>query len=408
MKATPYRLALMAGLALGLAQATPALAQAGISDDVVRIGVLTDLNGVNADLGEAAVIAAQMAVEDFGGKVLDKPVELLTADSQNKPDASSLVVRRWFDEDKVDMITDLGLTHVALAAMDVAAAHNKLAIAVSAAGTSITNENCTPTGIHWLYDTYSVSAGIANAMLKKGYKSWYFITVDYAFGKTLEQDASQVIEAGGGKVLGSVRHPLSSNDMASYIVSAMGSKADVIALANSNADTQNAIKQAVTFGATQTQKIVPMVMYLNTVHGLGLEEAQGLFLSEGFYWDRTEASREWSQRFFERAKVMPNALAAGVYSSIVNYLKAVDKAGTDDTDTVNKTLRSMPIDDFVIENGKIREDGRLVHDMYLFQVKTPEESKGPWDYYKLLDTIPGEQAFMPLSKSRCQLVTNKD
>jgi branched-chain amino acid transport system substrate-binding protein len=407
MKPTPNRLSLAIAFALGLAQAAPALAQPDISDDVVRIGVLTDLNGVNADLGKASVIAAQMAVEDFGSKVLGKPVELLSADSQNKPDASSLVVRRWFDEDKVDMITDLGLTHVALAAIDVAAARNKLAIAVSAAGTNITNENCTSTSIHWLYDTYSVSAGIANAMLKNGYKSWYFITVDYAFGKALEKDASEVIEAGGGKVLGSVRHPLSSNDMASFIVSAMSSKAQVIALANSNADTQNAIKQAVTFGATQTQKIVPMVMYLNTVHGLGLEEAQGLYLSEGFYWDRTEAGRKWSQRFFERAKVMPNALAAGVYSSIINYLKAVEKAGTDETDAVNRTLRSMPIEDFVIENGKIREDGRLVHDMYLFQVKTPRESKGPWDYYKHIDTIPGAQAFMPLSKSKCKLVAGK-
>lgn len=379
-------------------------AQAEISDGVVKIGVLTDLNGVNADLGKSSVLAAQMAVEDFGGKVLGKPVELLTADSQNKPDASSLAVRSWFDQDKVDMITDLGLTHVALAAIDVAAQKNKLAIAVSAAGTNITNENCTPTSIHWLYDTYSLAAGTANAMLKNGQKSWYFITVDYAFGKALEKDASDVIKAGGGEVLGSVRHPLSSPDMSSYILQAISSKSQVIALANSNADTQNAIKQAVAFGATRNQKIVPMVMYLNTVHGLGLAEAQGLYLTEGFYWDRTPESRAWAQRFHERAKVMPNALAAGVYSSVWNYLKAVEKAGTDATDAVNRTLRSMDIEDFVIERGKIRADGRLVHDMYLFQVKTPEESKGPWDYYKHIDTIPGEQAFMPLSKSKCKLV----
>ncbi|HRO60146.1 MAG TPA: ABC transporter substrate-binding protein [Burkholderiaceae bacterium] len=393
-------------IAASLTAATvPALhAQESISDGVVRIGVLTDLNGVNADLGKASVVAAQMAVDDFGNKVLGKPVELLTADSQNRPDASSLAVRQWFDQDKVDMITDLGLTHVALAAIDVAAARNKLAIAVSAAGTSITNEKCTPTSIHWLYDTYSVAVGTTKAMLKSGYKSWYFITVDYAFGKALEKDATDVIEANGGKVLGSVRHPLSSNDMASPVMSAISSKAQVIALANSNADTQNAIKQAVAFGATKDQRVAPFVMYLNTVHGLGLQEAQGLYLTEGFYWDMTAESRAWSKRFFERAKVMPNALAAGVYSSVLNYLKAVEKAGTDETDAVNRSLRSMSIDDPVIKGGKIRPDGRLVHDMYLFQVKTPEESKGAWDYYKLVDTIPGDEAFMPLSKSQCALV----
>ena len=231
-----------------------------------------------------------------------------------------------------------------------------------------------------------------------------FITVDYAFGKALEKDATEVIEAAGGKVLGSVRHPLSSSDMASPILAAISSKAQVIALANSNADTQNAIKQAVAFGATKDQRVAPFVMYLNTVHGLGLQEAQGLYLTEGFYWDMTPEARAWSQRFFERAKVMPNALAAGVYSSVVNYLKAVEQAGTDETDAVNRTLRSMTIDDPVIKGGKIRPDGRLVHDMYLFQVKSPAESKGAWDYYKLVDTIPGDEAFVPLSKSKCTLV----
>ena len=300
-------------LSLTTGFATTLHAQDKISDGVVKIGVLTDLSGINASIGRANVIAANMAAEDFGGKVLGKPIEILSGDTLNKPDATSVLVRRWFDRDKVDMITDLGLTHVAIAAIDIAAAKNKLAIAVSAAGTGITNENCKSTSIHWMYDTYSLAVGTAKAMLKSGNKSWYFITVDYAFGKSLEKDATDVIEAGGGKVLGSVKHPLSSLDMSSYIVSAMSSKAQVIALANSNLDTQNAIKQAVAFGATKEQKIVPLLMYLDTVHGLGLQEAQGLYLTEGFYWDRTPEIRAWAERFFARAKVMPNALAAGVY-----------------------------------------------------------------------------------------------
>ncbi len=375
-----------------------------ISDGVVKIGVLTDLSGVNSDIGRASVVAAKMAIDDFGGKVLGVPVELVTGDSQNKPDSASLLVRTWFDRDKVDMITDLGLTNIALAATAVAAEKNKLAIAVSAAGTNLTNENCTPVSIHWMYDTHAVSVGTARALLKEGQKSWYFITVDYAFGKALEKDATDVITAGGGKVLGSVRHPLSSSDMASFVMSAMTSKAQVIALANSNMDTVNAIKQAVALGATGDQRLAPLVMYINTVHGMGLKEAQGLYLTEGFYWDQTPESRAWARRFFERHKAMPNALAAGVYSSVLNYLRAVQAAKTDDTAAVNRTLRSMRIKDPVIPDGFIRPDGRLVHDMYLYQVKKPAESNYPWDYYKLVATIPGDQAFAPLENSRCPLV----
>ncbi|MGB3487577.1 MAG: ABC transporter substrate-binding protein [Xanthobacteraceae bacterium] len=374
------------------------------SDGKVKIGVLTDLSGPAQDIGKGSVVAAQIAIEEFGGKVLGKEIEFISGDTSNKPDVASAVARQWIDIEKVDVLVDLGLTHTALAVLPIAADKNKIAIAVSPAGTNITNEACTATSIHWMYDTYALAAGTSRVLVDKGMKNWFFITTDYAFGHALEKDARDYITSAGGNVVGTVRHPFNASDMSSFVLTAQGSKANVIALANSNNDTVNAVKQAQEYGVTPTQYVAPLVMYLSTVHGMGLDLAQGLYLTEGFYWNQDERARGFAEKFKAKTKTMPGSLPAGTYSAVLNYLKAVEKAGSDDTETVMKTLRSMEIDDAVVRHGKIRADGRLIHDMYVFQVKSPAESKEPFDYYNTVGVVKGDDAFQPLAKSRCPLV----
>lgn len=390
--------------------ATGALGQAKISDDVVKIGVLTDLSGIYSDLsGPGSVLAARMAIEDFAkdGRILGKPIELVSADTQNKPDVASTQARRWWDQEKVDTIVDVVATNVALAVLELGKQKNKITLMSGPASLPITNENCTATNVHWMYDTYALSVGTGNALVKQGGKSWFFITADYAFGANLEKDTTAVVVANGGKVVGSIRHPFpnSSGDFASFLLKAQASKAEVIALANAGGDAINTVKQAAEFGITSGgQKLAPLLMFLTDVHSLGLKAAQGMYLTEGFYWDQDEAARAWSKRFFEQHKRMPTMIQAGVYSAVLNYLRAIQAAKTDDTAAVMKQLKSMPIEDPVIRKGRIREDGRLVHDMLLLQVKKPSESKGPWDYYHVRSIIPGDEAFQPLSMSRCPLV----
>lgn len=397
------RSATAAFVALALASALPAQAQ--VSADVVKVGLLIDMSGSYSDLaGPGSVIAGRMAVEDFGGKVLGKPIELVVADSQNKADIASTKAREWFDTGNVDAVLDLVPTNVALAVMEVAAQKNKIAVVVGSASTPITNEKCTATSMHWMYDTYSSSIGVGRALAKKGNDTWFFVTADYAFGKALEKDVSDVVAAAGGKVVGAVRHPLNAQDFSSVLLQAQGSKAKVVGLANAGGDAVNAIKQASEFGLTRNQIVAPLLLFISDVHSLGLPAAQGLFLTEGFYWDRNEQTRAWSRRFFEKHKRMPTMAQAGVYSAVTHYLKSVKAAGTDGTDAVLRKMRDTPVQDVVIPNGKIREDGRLVHDMLLLQVKKPAESKAPWDYYHVRDVIPADQAFRPLAQSACPLV----
>lgn len=386
-----------------------AAAQAGkISDDVVRVGVLTDLSSIYSDLsGPGSVLAAKMALEDFSkdGKVLGKKVEILSADTQNKPDIAANRAREWYDKDRVDAIVDLPATNVALAVMEVAEQKNRITLVSTAASLPITNDKCTATNVHWMYDTHALSVGTAKAVVDSGKKSWFFITADYAFGHALERDASKVVTDNGGTVIGSVRHPFPGSDFSSFLLKAQASKADVIALSNAGNDTINSVKQAAEFGIMGSkQTVVPLLMFISDIHSLGLKTAQGMFLTEGFYWDQNERSRAWSKRFFLRHKKMPTMVQAGVYSAVLNYLKAIKAAGTDEPAAVMAQLKSMTIDDAVIQKGKIRADGRLVHDMLLLEVKKPAESKAPWDYYKIKAMIPGDQAFQPLSKSTCKLV----
>lgn len=392
-----------AALAAALCQA--ALAD-GISDGVVRIGVVTDMGGALSDLsGRGSVTAVKMAVEDFGGKVLGRPIEVLEMDHQNKPDVASSKIREWFDVQKVDMITDLTNSAVALAAIDIARDKNRIAIVNGAGATKITNEACTPNSIHYAWDTYAMANGTAKAVLKNGGTTWYFLTADYAFGQQSEKDVSDVVRSGGGKVLGSARHPLGVSDFSSFMLSAKNSGAKIIGLANGGSDTINAIKSAQEFGIDpQKQHLVGLAVFITDIHSVGLKSAQGLLLTAPFYWDRDDRTRQWSHRFFERMKKMPTAIQAANYSSTLHYLRAVQAAGTDATQPVMAKMKSMKINDFFAHNGTIREDGRMMHDMYLVQVKTPAESRYPWDYYKVVNTIPASEAFMPLSRSACPLV----
>ncbi|MBB6309816.1 ABC transporter substrate-binding protein [Xanthobacter tagetidis] len=403
-----HAFAVSAALApLALAAAFPAAAQAPkVSDDVVKIGLIEDMSGVYADItGMGAVTAARMAVEEFGGKVLGKPVEVVFADHQNKADIGGAIARRWFDSENVDAILDVASSSPALAALEVAKDKKKI-IALSSPGSiRITNDACGPYVIHWAYDSYAIAHSTGTALVKQGNDSWYFIVADYAFGHSLAKDTGDVVTANGGKVVGSTRLPVGTTDFASALLQAQGSGAKVVALANAGGDTINSIKQAAQFGITQGgQKLATLAGFINDVHGLGLKEAQGLTITEASYWDMNDETRKWSQRFFEKMKAMPNMLQTGTYSATLHYLKAVEAAGTDETEAVMRKMREIPVNDVFYKNGKIRVDGRMVHDMYLFQVKKPSESKGPWDYYNLIATIPGDQAFQPLALSTCPLV----
>lgn len=379
---------------------------AGASPDgPVKIAVLGDMSGAYADLsGKGSVIAAQMAIEDFGGSVLGKPIELVSADHQSKTDVALTIARRWYDVEGVDMITDLTHSAVALAVQGVSKQKKKINLVTSTASTALTNKECSPWGVHWTFDAYALSNGAARAMLQEGAKKWYFITADYAFGHNLEATAAEIIKQGSGTVLGRSLHPLNTTDFASHLVKAQASGADVIALANAGTDTSNVVKQANEFGLTKKQHIAALLVFLSDVHSMGLKNAQGLTFVEAFYWDLTPETRAWSQRFFKRHGAMPTMVHAGTYSAVMHYLTAIKAANTKDSDAVMAKMRELPVNDFAFKNGRIRPDGVMDHDMYLFRVKKPEESKGPWDYYKLIRTIPQGQAFQPLEESECPLV----
>ncbi len=386
-----------------------ALAQQGkVSDDVVKIGVLTDLSGLYSDLsGKGAVEAVKMAVEDFGGKVLGKPIEVISADHQNKADIASTKVREWIDTDKVDMIADLVTSSTALAAVKVAAEKKHIAIVNGAASSRLTSEDCTPYTVHYAYDTVALARGTGNAVVKQGGDTWFFLTADYAFGKSLEKDTTDVVKANGGKVLGSVLHPLNASDFSSYLLQAQSSGAKIIGLANAGGDTINSIKAANEFGLLKSgkQKLAGLLVFITDIHALGLQATQGLFATEGFYWDLNDDTRKWSERFAKRmGGKMPTMVQAGDYSSTMHYLKAIQAAGTDDADAVMKKMKETPVNDFYSKGGKVREDGRFVHDMYLVQVKAPAESKKPWDYYHVRATIPGDQAYKSIAEGVCAFV----
>ena len=384
-------------------------AQAQVSDGVVKIGVLTDMAGPYSGMGgKGSVIAAKMAVDDcLKAECKGMKIEVLSADHQNKADIAATKAREWLDRDKVDAFADITNSAVALSVQKLIKEKGGIAMYSGPATTRLTDEDCAETGFHWMFDTYSSASGAAAALTRAGDKSWYFVTVDYAFGHSLEKDATEVIKSYGGTVVGSVRHPLNASDFSSFIMQAQSSKAQVIGLANGAQDTVNAIKAAREFGidGTKGQKVASLLMFLTDVHSLGLKQAQGLMFSEGFYWDMDDKTRAFSAQFEKQFKgYKPTMVQAGVYSSVRHYLKSVAAAKTDDSKIVAQKMRELPIDDPIMRNASIRPDGRVIHDMYLFQVKTPAESKGPWDYYKTVSTIPAQIAFKPLSQSSCPLV----
>jgi len=384
---------------------TTSFAGAQVSDGVVKIGVLTDMTGLYSDLsGRGSVAAAQMAVEDFGGKVLGKRIEVVAADHQNKPDVGASIARRWFDLEQVDAIADVPTSSVAFAVQEIARQKNRALLISSSGSSDLTGKACSPFSVHWTYDTYALSHAVGNALLKRGADTWFFLTADYAFGLALEKDARAVVEAGGGKVLGSVRHPQDTSDFSSFLLQAQRSKAKIVALANAGGDTVNSIKQAQEFGITPKQQIVGLLTYISDVHSLGLQNAQGLLLASAFYWDMNEETRAWAKRFIARVNKVPTMANAGVYGAVLHYLKAIEAAKTDQASVVVSTMKKIPVNDFFTKNGSVREDGRVMRNLYLFQVKTPGESKYKYDYYKLLDTIPAEKAFRPLSEGNCPLV----
>lgn len=380
---------------------------AQVSGDAVRIGVLNDQSGLYAEFGGlGSVAAARMAVEDFGGAVLGKPIEVLSADHQNKPDVASNIARQWFDVDGVDAIADLTNSAVSLAVQSIAKERSKVALFSGPATTRLTNEDCSPTGFHWTFDTYSQAIGSARAVLQEGGKNWFLLVADYAFGHQMATDLAHEVVAGGGKVVGQVRHPTGTNDFSSFLLQAQASNAQIIGLANGGADTVNAVKQTSEFGITEKgKKLVGLVLVISDVHALGLNSAKGLVATTAYYWDRDDASRDFAKRYEDRMGRKPGMVQAGVYSSVLHYLKAVKAAGTDEGKTVAARMRETPVDDFFSRGGRIRQDGRMLHEMYLVEVKRPAESKGPWDYYKVLRTIPADQAAMPLSASKCPLVS---
>jgi branched-chain amino acid transport system substrate-binding protein len=393
----------VAGVAFA-ALASPAGAQA-ISDDVVKIGVLTDMSSLYADAtGKGSVTAVQMAVADYGGKVKGKPVEVVYADHQNKPDVGVSIARNWYDNEKVDAIFDVPTSSVALPISALTREKNKININSGGGSSDLTGPACSPNTVHWTYDTYALSNVAGKAMVKAGEDTWFFVTADYAFGQALERDAAAVVTSNGGKVLGDVRAPLNTSDFSSFLLQAQASKAKVIGLANAGGDTTNALKQAAEFGIMPGQKMIALLMEITDVHSLGAKATQGLIVTDAFYWDRDDESRAFSKRFYEKVGHMPTMIQAGLYSATMHYLKAIEAIGTDEAPKVMEQMRKMPINDFFAKNGKIRIDGRMVHDMYLFEVKKPEESKGEWDLYKLIATVPGDEAFRPLDKGGCPLV----
>ena len=374
--------------------------------DTIKIGVLADMSSLYADLGgPGSVVAVQMAVDDFGGTVLGKKIAVVSADHQNKPDVAASIARQWFDEQGVQMITDLTTSSVALAVQAIAREKNKVILINGAASSDLTGKACAPTSVHWVYDTTALANGTGAAVVKAGGNTWFFITADYAFGHALQRDTAAVVEANGGKVLGSVNVPLNSADFSSFLLQAQQSKAKIIGLANAGGDTINSIKQAAEFGITAGgQSLAGLLLFVSDIHSLGLQTAQGLKLTESFYWDQDDQTRAWSKKFFDKTNKEPSMVQAGNYSATMHYLEAVKAAGTLEAAAVMKELKSKPINDFVIRNGHIQDDGSLVHDMYLYEVKKPSESKGPWDLYKLVSTIPGAEAFKRPHGNECPAV----
>ncbi|GGF15474.1 ABC transporter permease [Aliidongia dinghuensis] len=378
---------------------------AAAADGGVKIGVLSDMDGLySGTAGPGSVEAARMAIEDFGGQALGKPIELVSASHQNKADVGAAITRGWFERDHVDAIFDLNNSAVALAVANLARAQSKVVVYTGTASSALTNEACAPTTVHYVYDTYALASNSARAVVAGGGKTWFMVAADYAFGKMMTENVSDVVAESGGKMVGTVYHPLDTADFSSFLLQAQSSGADVVALGSATHDMVNAVTQARQFAITPAQKLVAMLVFIQDVHALGLERAQGMTFTTGFYWDRTEATRTWSKRFFERMKTMPSMIHAGTYSAVMHYLQAVSEAGTTDGPTVAETMKRLPIHDFFAENGHIRPDGRMVHDMYVVTVKSPAESKYPWDYYKILATIPADEAFQPLAKSSCPLV----
>ena len=398
---------------VGLAALAVALgcgsAQAQFSDGVIKIGVMNDMSGTYADLsGPGSVLAAKMAVDDFGAAAKGLKVEIVGADHQNKPDIGSNVVRSWLDVDKVDVIVDVPTSSVALAVNEIVREKNKVFLISGAAASNLTGDKCSPNTVHWTYDTWSLANGTGNAIVKTGGKNWFFLTADYAFGHALERDTAAVVEKNGGKVLGKVRHPFPATDFSSFLLQAQASKAQIIGLANAGADTTNAIKQAAEFGIVKGgQSLAALLIFLTDIKALGLPTAQGLTFTEAWYWDQNDNNREFAKKFAEQNKgIYPSMVHAGVYSAVTHYLKAVADLKSDaDGKAVVAKMKSMPTDDKLFGKGTIRADGRKIHPMYLFEVKKPEELKGPWDLYKLRATIPADEAFRPISEGKCPLVS---
>ncbi|WP_369869805.1 ABC transporter substrate-binding protein [Achromobacter sp. AONIH1] len=379
-------------------------AQAQFSDDVIRIGFITDLSGVySGPDGPGGVEAIRMAIEEMGGSIDGRKIELITADHQNKADIASAKAREWFDQKGLDVLIGGTNSSAALAMSRVAADKKKPIIVVGAGAPALTNEQCTPYTLNYAYDTVALARGTGDAVVKAGGKTWYFLTADYAFGAALQADTTSVVQAGGGKVLGSVKHPLSSSDFSSFLLQAQSSKAEILALANAGADATNAIKAANEFGLTKTMKLAGLIMFINDIHAMGLPATQGMYLTDSWYWNSSDAARAWSREFFKRHKSMPSSLQAADYSAALQYLRAVKATGTDDADKVLAYLRANKLNDLYLKDGVVRPDGRVVHDMYLLQVKTPEQSKEPWDYFNVVQTIDGNEAFTKQSESRCAL-----
>jgi branched-chain amino acid transport system substrate-binding protein len=396
LKQIPAACALAAATLLG------ASAQAQVSGDVIKIGIITDMSGLYSDIdGQGGVEAIKMAIADAGGMVNGKKVEVLVADHQNKADVAAAKAREWFDTQGVDMLIGGTNSGTGLAMAKVAGEKKKLFIPIGAATSALTNEQCSPYTIHWAYDTVALAKGTGNAVVKSGGKSWYFLTADYAFGAALQNDTSNVVKAAGGTIVGSVKHPLSASDFSSFLLQAQGSKAQILGLANAGGDTINSIKAANEFGITKTMKLAGMLVFINDIHSLGLKATQGMYLTDSWYWNKDAEARTWSRRFFEKMKRMPSSIQAADYSAVTQFLGAVKAIGTDDSDKVIAQLKKTKINDVFAKGGFVRDDGRMVHDMYLMQVKSPDKSTEPWDYYNVVETIKGEAAWTTKAETKC-------
>jgi len=398
------KIVLACSLAAAGTFAAVAPAQAQISGDVIRIGFITDMSGLYSDIdGPGGAEVIKMAIADLGGTVAGKKVEVLVADHQNKADVAAAKAREWFDQQGMDLLIGGTNSGTSLAMAKVAAEKKKPFIAVGAATSALTNDQCTPYTVHWAYDTVALAKGTGNAVVKAGGKSWFFLTADYAFGASLQNDTASVVKAAGGNVVGSVKHPLSASDFSSFLLQAQSSKAQILGLANAGGDTINAIKAANEFGITKTMKLAGLLVFINDIHSLGLKTTQGMYLTDSWYWNQSPETRNWSRKFFEKFKRMPSSLQAADYSAAFNYLTAVKAVNTDDADKVLAQMKKTKVNDVFAKNGWIRDDGTMVHDMYLMQVKSPDQSKEPWDYYNVVETIKGEAAWTAKSETKCPL-----